>query len=120
MAVGPQFLGAGARGHDQQVEAGSLQRRSDGGEQAQEERVIEVAGLGGQHETDRLAAATAQATGELVGPIADTFRFRQDAGARGGGDLGEAAEGARDRRDRQVEPFGNGAQRHPRRRSKTF
>ena len=89
-----------------------LQRRADRGKQAQEERVVELAGVGRQHQADRLAAAMAQAAGKLVGAVVDPLRLREHARARRGGDLGEAAEGARHRGDRQVESLGDGAQGH--------
>ena len=54
----------------------------------------------------------AQASCELIGPIIDTGGFFENARASCRADLGEAAEGTRDGRDRKVESLCDGAQGH--------
>ncbi len=84
MTVRALLVGTRACAHHQQVEPSALQWRPDRREQTQEERIVELAGLRGQHQADGLAAAALQATGELVGTVVDPLGLSQHACTRVG------------------------------------
>ena len=74
MPIGAHLVSTGPRGRHQHIQARRLQGRTDGRKQAQEERVVELAGTGGQHDPHRLAAPAAQPPRGLVRLVADTRR----------------------------------------------
>ena len=69
LAIGAQLVRPGTRRGHQQIEPRIRKTRSDGGEHAQEEGIIELAGCRRQHQSDRSGSSAAQTPGKLIRPI---------------------------------------------------